>query len=89
MKKLAGTRTAASFMNGVHSKPATVTINGTSIPVVVYAYFDADSLTGLKELRGGDSTTVLGTLNAAELQTRESRLFFELIGDRLTQLKTK
>jgi hypothetical protein len=75
----------------IHSKPVPVTINGTSIPFVVYAYFDSDALEGLGKARVGDTITVSGLLNAAEIQPRgdSQRVFFELVRSRITPIKTR
>src|SRR5436190_14052199 len=63
----------------IHSRPAPVTINGTSIPSVVYAYFNASDLEGLGRTRVGDTITVSGVLKRAEIQADQARVFWELV----------
>jgi hypothetical protein len=73
----------------IHSKPAPVKINGTSIPSVVYAYFDASGLEGLGRVRVGDTITVSGILKRSEIQADQSRVFFELVQARVQPAKPK
>jgi hypothetical protein len=54
----------------IHSKPTPVTINGTSIPYIVYVYVDADGLAGLGNVHIGETVTITGVLNKADIEVR-------------------
>ena len=45
-----------------------VKINGTTVPYVMWAYFDADGLAGLDKVRAGDSVTISGILQRSDIE---------------------
>lgn len=69
----------------VHTEPINVRVNGESLPSLIYAYFDADTMEGVGALRAGETVTISGVLNRAEIQMNNGapRFFWELLRARL------
>jgi hypothetical protein len=69
----------------IHSSPTPIKINGESVPYKIYAYFDPDTLAGLGSVRVGDTITISGVINKAdiELKGKSATLICELLRARL------
>lgn len=75
----------------IRSTPAPVRINGTAIPYVVWAYFDADGLAGLASVRAGQTITISGILEKSDIEISgdSASLVCNLLKARLKQPASK
>jgi hypothetical protein len=68
-----------------------VKINGTTIPYVMWAYFDADGIAGLDKVRAGDSITISGVLQRSDIEISgdSATLVCNVVKARLKQPSSK